>query len=53
LGIVCLLLMFLMIGIPLLFLLLIATLVMPIIAIANIVQNPDRSYRYPLIFRFI
>ena len=41
---------FLIIGFPLLILLLIATLVMPIFAIIKVLENPDRSYRYPLIW---
>ena len=36
--------------IPLFILFLIATLVMPIIAIVKVLENPDRSYRYPLIW---
>lgn len=41
---------FLVIENPLFVLLLIATLVMPIIAIIKVLGNPDRSYRYPLIW---
>lgn len=41
---------FIIIGFPLLILLLIATLVMPIMAIIKVLENPDRSYRYPLIW---
>ena len=37
------------IGFPLLILLGIASLIMPIMACLKIAQNPDRSYRYPLI----
>ena len=44
---------FLLIGIPLLILLLIASWVMPIIAIVKILDNPNRSYRYPLIFHIL
>lgn len=50
LAIIFVFLIFLLIGIPLLILLLIASWVMPIMAIVRIIENPDRSYRYPLIF---
>lgn len=53
LAIVFFFLIFLLIGIPLLILLLIASFVMPIIAIVKILENPDRSYRYPLVFRLL
>lgn len=53
LGRVCLILMFLIIGFPLLFLLLITGWVMPIIAIVNILNKPNRSYRCPLILRIL
>ena len=52
-AIVFVILIFLVIGIPLLILLLIASWVMPIIAIVRILENPDRSYRYPLIFHLL
>ena len=52
-GIIFAILIFLLIGIPLLILLLIASWVMPIIAIVRILENPDRSYRYPLIFHIL
>lgn len=42
---------FLLIGFPLLVLLGVASWVMPIIAIVQIINNPDRPYRYPFIFR--
>lgn len=45
------LLLFLLIGFPLLVLLGVASWVMPIIAIVQIINNPDRPYRYPFIFR--
>lgn len=44
-------LMFLLIGFPLLVLLGIASWVLPIIAIVQIINNPDHPYRYPFIFR--
>ena len=44
---------FVLIGIPLLILLGIATCIMPIFAILKIARNGDRIYRYPLIVRFI
>lgn len=43
----------LLIGIPLLILLGIVSLVMPIIAILNVMSNPNKSYRYPFIFRLV
>ncbi|MGB3509066.1 MAG: DUF4870 domain-containing protein [Microcoleaceae cyanobacterium] len=43
----------LIIGIPLLILLGIFSLVMPIIAILNVMSNPNKSYRYPFIFRLV
>ncbi|MGK7919175.1 MAG: DUF4870 domain-containing protein [Trichodesmium sp.] len=41
----------LLIGIPLLVLLAIISFVMPIIAILNVMNNPDKAYSYPFIFR--
>ncbi|MEB3340418.1 DUF4870 domain-containing protein [Okeania sp.] len=43
----------LLIGFPLLILLGIVNFVMPIIAILNVTSNPDKSYRYPFIFRLV
>ena len=37
----------------LLFLLLMASWVMPIIAMVKISQNPDRCYRYPIVWRLL
>lgn len=48
LGICCIALTFLVIGIPLLILLWIATMIMPIFAILKVARNSDRIYRYPL-----
>lgn len=45
------LLILLFIGIPLLILLGILSFVMPIIAIMNVLENPDKPYHYPFIFR--
>ena len=45
------LLLFVVIGLPLLVLLGVASWVLPIIAIVQIVNNPDRPYRYPFLFR--
>lgn len=45
------LLLFLLIGLPLLVLLGFASWALPIIAIVQIINNPDRPYRYPFIFR--
>lgn len=53
LAIIFVFLIFLLIGIPLLILLLIASWVMPIIAIVRILENPNHSYRYPLIFHIL
>ena len=43
----------LIIGFPLLILLGIFNFVMPIIAILNVMNNPDKSYHYPFIFRLV
>lgn len=51
LGFICLVLIFAVIGFPLLILLGIASVIMPIMASLKVAQNPDRSYRYPLILR--
>jgi uncharacterized Tic20 family protein len=47
------LLIFMLIGIPLLFLLGIASFVMPIIAIMKVFHNPQRPYYYPFIIRLV
>ena len=52
-GIVFWLLIFILIGFPLLALLGIASLVLPIIAIVKVLENPERPYRYPFIFRIL
>lgn len=44
---------FMLIGIPLLFLLAIASFVMPIIAIIKVSRNPKRPYYYPFIIRLL
>jgi len=44
---------FLLIGIPLLVLLGVASIVMPIIAIVKVLDRPDIPYRYPFIFRIL
>lgn len=43
----------LLIGIPLLFLLGIISWIMPILAIIQALSNPDLPYRYPFIFRLL
>ena len=43
----------LLIGIPLLFILGIVQIVMPIVAILHSFRNPDTAYRYPFIFRLL
>lgn len=52
-AIICGLLTLLVIGIPLLFILVIISVIMPIIAIVNVVNDPDRPYRYPFVFRVL
>ena len=42
-----------LIGIPLLVLLWIVSFIMPIIAIFNVVNNPHKPYRYAFIFRLL
>ncbi|MDJ0725048.1 MAG: DUF4870 domain-containing protein [Prochloraceae cyanobacterium] len=42
---------FIVIGIPFLIGLIIVSFVFPIVAIVEIVNNPDRAYRYSLVFR--
>lgn len=42
-----------LIGIPLLILLWIASLVMPIMAIVKVLDHPSVPYRYPFIFRLL
>lgn len=44
---------FMLIGIPLLFLLAIASFIMPIIAIIKVYHNPQRPYCYPFIIRLV
>ncbi len=44
---------FILIGIPLLFLLAIANFVMPIIAIIKVYRNPQSPYYYPFIIRLV
>jgi uncharacterized Tic20 family protein len=50
---ICFILMFALIGFPLLILLAIASWVLPIIAIIKVLDAPDRPYRYPFIFRLV
>jgi uncharacterized protein len=52
-AIVFILLIFVMIGIPLLILLWIANFVLPIIAVVKVLDNPGVPYRYPFIFRVL
>jgi uncharacterized protein len=42
-----------LIGIPLLVLLGVASFVMPIIAIVKVLNNPNVPYRYPFVFRLL
>lgn len=44
---------FIVIGFPLLILLGVASLIMPIIAIFKVIENPDQPYTYPFIFRLL
>ncbi|MEB3179339.1 MAG: DUF4870 domain-containing protein [Nostocaceae cyanobacterium] len=41
------------IGIPLLIMLLVVSFIMPLIAMLRVLDQPNRPYRYPYIFRFI
>ncbi|KAM3113022.1 DUF4870 domain-containing protein [Phormidesmis sp. 146-33] len=52
-GILFSLLIFVLIGIPLLVLLAVASFVMPIIAIVDVASTPNRPYRYPFIWRLL
>lgn len=52
-GLIFGLLTFVLIGIPLLGLLFLVSFIMPIIATVQTINNPSRSYRYPLIFRLL
>ena len=52
-GIIFGLLTWLLIGFPLLVLLGIVNFVMPIIAILNVMNNPNQPYSYPFIFRLL
>lgn len=47
------LLIFVLIGFPLLIFLGIISLIMPIIAIVRVLEDPNQPYRYPLIFRIV
>jgi hypothetical protein len=44
---------FALVGLPFLFLLLIASWVMPILAMVQVATNPNKIYRYPFIFHFV
>ena len=52
-GLIFFLLMFAFIGFPLLILLGISSLLMPIIALVRVLDNPNQPYRYPFIFRLL
>jgi uncharacterized protein len=47
------LLIFVLIGFPLLVLLGVATLVLPLIAMIKVLNNPNHPYRYPFLIRFL
>lgn len=49
-AIVCVLLAFAFIGIPLLFVLLIVSFIMPIVAIVRVIDDENVPFRYPFIF---
>jgi uncharacterized Tic20 family protein len=49
---ICVLLISVLIGIPLLFIVGLISFVMPIIGIVSVINNPSKPYRYPFIFRF-
>lgn len=44
---------FVLIGVPLLIMLGLVSLIMPIIAILQVLSEPEKPYRYPLIFRLV
>lgn len=50
---ICFFLIFIFIGVPLLIMLGFVSLIMPIIAIVQVVGEPEKPYRYPLIFRLV
>ncbi|MDM9382462.1 DUF4870 domain-containing protein [Chlorogloeopsis sp. ULAP01] len=52
-GIIFGLLAFIAIGVPLLIILWIVSLIMPIIAIIKVLNEPQIAYRYPFIFRLV
>lgn len=52
-AVIFILLVFVIIGIPLLVLLGIASFIMPIIALIQVLGNPDRPYRYPFVYRLV
>lgn len=52
-GAIFALLTFVLIGIPLLILLAVVSWIMPILAIIQVLAEPDRPYRYPFIFRLV
>ncbi|MEO1375040.1 MAG: DUF4870 domain-containing protein [Cyanobacteria bacterium J06635_10] len=52
-GVVAGMLTVILIGIPLLFVLGIISVVMPIIALVQVLSSPDQPYRYPFIFRLV
>ncbi|WP_424102465.1 DUF4870 domain-containing protein [Moorena producens] len=51
--VICLILAVVIIGIPLLFILGLVSLIMPIIALVKVLENPNQPYRYPYIFRVL
>lgn len=50
---ICVVLTFFVIGIPLLIILGLASFIMPIIALVNVINNTETPYRYPFIFRLV
>lgn len=52
-GIIFGLLCFVLIGYPLLGILFIVNMVMPVLAIAKCLKNPDEAFQYPFIFRIL
>jgi uncharacterized Tic20 family protein len=52
-GLVFVLLSFVLIGIPLLIGLGIASFILPIMALVKVLDNPSQPYRYPFIFRLV
>ncbi len=51
-GVIFLILAFVLLGIPLLIFLFVASFILPIIAMVKVASHPDVPYRYPLVWHF-